>query len=165
MYRGTAPARILASKRGFCSGGNVTILTTVYVALFRQSFVEAVATTKLINIFSSAIATAVFMSRHLIDYRLGCILGLTMFAGALLGARVKGTLFRRASESFSRGETRRRSLSGLGCRAGQPRLAGYFTSRMRARRYGQCSQIPRRRGISQARHPVSPDRGGGEFSS
>jgi uncharacterized membrane protein YfcA len=28
------------------------------------------------------------MSRHLIDYRLGCILGITMFAGALLGARL-----------------------------------------------------------------------------
>jgi uncharacterized membrane protein YfcA len=60
----------------------------VYVALFRQSFVEAVATTKFINVFSSAIATVVFMSRDLIDYRLGSILGLTMFAGALLGARL-----------------------------------------------------------------------------
>lgn len=87
-FTGYALTFLLAIYGGFYSGGYVTILTAVYVALFRQSFVEAVATTKLINIFSSAIATVVFMSRHLIDYRLGCILGITMFAGALLGARL-----------------------------------------------------------------------------
>jgi hypothetical protein len=87
-FTGYALTFLLGIYGGFYSGGYVTILTAVYVALFRQSFVEAVATTKLINIFSSAIATAVFMTRHLIDYRLGCILGFTMFAGALLGARL-----------------------------------------------------------------------------
>jgi uncharacterized protein len=85
---GYALTFLLGIYGGFYSGGYVTILTVVYVAYFRQSFVEAVATTKLINIFSSAIATVVFMSHHLINYRLGCILGLTMFAGALLGARL-----------------------------------------------------------------------------
>ena len=87
-FTGYALTFLLGIYGGFYSGGYVTILTAVYVALFRQSFVEAVATTKLINVFSSAIATVVFMSRHLIDYRLGCILGLTMFAGAFLGARL-----------------------------------------------------------------------------
>jgi uncharacterized membrane protein YfcA len=91
-FAGYALTFLLGIYGGFYSGGYVTILTAVYVALFRQSFVEAVATTKLINVFSSAIATAVFMTRHLIDYRLGCILGLTMFAGALLGARLSTRL-------------------------------------------------------------------------
>ena len=87
-FTGYALTFLLGIYGGFYSGGYVTILTAVYVALFRQSFVEAVATTKFINVFSSAIATVVFMSRDLIDYRLGSILGLTMFAGALLGARL-----------------------------------------------------------------------------
>jgi uncharacterized membrane protein YfcA len=87
-FTGYALTFLLGIYGGFYSGGYVTILTAVYAALFRQSFVEAVATTKLINVFSSAIATAVFMTHHLIDYRLGCILGITMFVGALLGARL-----------------------------------------------------------------------------
>jgi uncharacterized membrane protein YfcA len=73
---------------GFFSGGYVTMLTAVFVALFRMTFVEAVATTKLVNIFSSLIATLVFMWRGLVDYKLGVLLGLCMFAGAFFGARV-----------------------------------------------------------------------------
>jgi uncharacterized membrane protein YfcA len=84
---GYALTFLLGIYGGFYCGGYVTILTAVYTALFRQSFIEAVATTKLINVSSSAIATVVFMIHHLIDYRLGCILGITMFVGALLGAR------------------------------------------------------------------------------
>jgi len=45
-----------------------------------------VASTKLINVFSSLIATAVFMWQGLVDYKLGLIIGLTMFAGAYAGA-------------------------------------------------------------------------------
>lgn len=73
---------------GFFSGGYVTMLTALFVALFRMTFVEAVATTKLVNIFSSLIATVVFMWRGLVDYRLGLLLGLSMFAGAFFGARI-----------------------------------------------------------------------------
>ena len=72
---------------GFFSGGYVTVLTALYVVLFRMNFLEAIATTKLVNIFSSGIATVIFMWHGLVDYRLGVILGLTMFAGALIGAR------------------------------------------------------------------------------
>lgn len=72
----------------FFSGGYITILTAVYVAFFRLSFVEAIATTKLINVFSSAVATDVFMWHGLVDYRLGLILGVTMFVGGLVGARL-----------------------------------------------------------------------------
>jgi uncharacterized protein len=73
---------------GFFSGGYVTMLTAVFVALFGMTFVEAVATTKIVNVFSSFIATLVFMWRGLVDYRLGVLLGLSMFAGAFVGARV-----------------------------------------------------------------------------
>jgi uncharacterized protein len=78
---------LLGIYGGLFSGGYVTILTAVFVATFRMTFTEAVATTKLINIFSSGIATLVFMAHGMVDYRLGAILGVTMFVGGLLGAR------------------------------------------------------------------------------
>lgn len=73
---------------GFFSGGYVTLLTAAYVALFRARFVEAVATTKVVNVFSSLVATLVFMWAGLVDYRLGALLAVVMFAGAFVGARV-----------------------------------------------------------------------------
>jgi len=73
---------------GVFSGGYVTLLTAAYVALFRMTFVEAVSITKLINIFSSLIATLVFMWRGLIDYRLGILLSVAMFMGASIGGRL-----------------------------------------------------------------------------
>jgi uncharacterized membrane protein YfcA len=51
-----------------------------------MTFTEAVASTKVINIFSSLIATAVFMWQGLVDYKLGIILSVTMFVGAYAGA-------------------------------------------------------------------------------
>lgn len=73
---------------GFFSGGYVTILTVLFVSLFRMTFVEAVSTTKLINVFSSFAATLVFVQRGLVDFKLGILLGLAMFAGAFVGARI-----------------------------------------------------------------------------
>ncbi len=78
---------VLGIYGGLFSGGYVTILTAVFVSTFRMSFMEAIATTKLINVFSSGIATVIFMWRGLVDYRLGAILALSMFLGALFGAR------------------------------------------------------------------------------
>jgi uncharacterized protein len=71
---------------GLFSGGYVTVLTAVYVGLFGMRYGEAVASTKLINVFSSAVATAVFMWQGLVDYTLGIIIGVTMFVGAYVGA-------------------------------------------------------------------------------
>lgn len=71
---------------GLYSGGYVTMLTAVYVAFFGMTFSESVASTKLINIFSSAIATLIFMWQGLVDYKLGLILAVTMFIGAYIGA-------------------------------------------------------------------------------
>jgi uncharacterized membrane protein YfcA len=87
-FTGYALTFALGIYGGFFSGGYVTMLTAVYVALFRMTFVEAVSTTKIINVFSSLVATFVFMARGLVDYKLGVILGISMFLGAFVGARV-----------------------------------------------------------------------------
>lgn len=71
---------------GLFSGGYVTILTAVCIGVYGNTYSEAVGSTKLINVFSSAIATIVFMWQGLVDYKLGLILGLTMFVGAYVGA-------------------------------------------------------------------------------
>ncbi len=78
---------ILGVYGGLFSGGYVTMLTAVYVAFFGMTFTEAVASTKLINVFSSLIASAVFAWQGLIDYKIGLILAVTMFIGAYIGAK------------------------------------------------------------------------------
>ncbi len=77
---------ILAIYGGLYSGGYVTMLTAVYVAFFAMPFAEAVGSTKLINVFSSLIATAIFLWQGLVDLRLGVVLAVTMFIGAYIGA-------------------------------------------------------------------------------
>lgn len=62
--------------------------TAAFVLLFGMTFLQAVATTKVINVFSSGVATLIFVWRGVVDLRLGIILGVTMFLGALLGARI-----------------------------------------------------------------------------
>jgi uncharacterized protein len=79
---------IIGIYGGFFSGGYVTLLTAAYVMLFRMTFVQAIATTKLINIFSSLMATLIFMMQGLVDYKLGIILGITMFIGGIIGGRI-----------------------------------------------------------------------------
>ncbi len=78
---------LLGVYGGLYSGGYVTILTTVFVAFFGMSFREAVAGTKFVNVFSSATASAVFAWHGLIDYKLGIILAVTMFAASFIGAK------------------------------------------------------------------------------
>ena len=51
-----------------------------------MTFVEAVATTKILNFASSLVATAVFAGQGLIDWNVGFLLGGASFAGAILGA-------------------------------------------------------------------------------
>lgn len=86
-WTGYGATLLLGIYGGFFSGGYVTILTAVYVALFGMTYIEAIAITKVINIFSSAVATIIFMLRGVVDYRLGMVLGLVMFIGALIGSR------------------------------------------------------------------------------
>lgn len=73
---------------GFFSGGYVTLLTAAYVMLFRMTLIQAIATTKLINIFSFLIATLIFASQGIVDYPLGMLLGVEMFIGGIIGAKV-----------------------------------------------------------------------------
>ncbi len=77
---------LLGIYGGLYSGGYVTILTAVFVAFFGMSFTEAIGSTKLINVFSSLVATIVFIWQGLVDYKLGAILAVTMFIGAYVGA-------------------------------------------------------------------------------
>jgi uncharacterized membrane protein YfcA len=77
---------LLGIYGGLFSGGYVTILTAVCVGVYGMRYGEAVASTKLVNVFSSGVATIVFMWQGLVDYKLGLILGGTMFAGAYVGA-------------------------------------------------------------------------------
>jgi len=77
---------LLGIYGGLYSGGYVTILTAVFVAFLGMGFGEAVAATKWVNVFSSSVATIVFMWQGLVNYKLGIILGAAMFAGAYVGA-------------------------------------------------------------------------------
>jgi uncharacterized membrane protein YfcA len=77
---------LLGVYGGLYSGGYVTVLTTVLVAFFGMTFSESIASTKVINVFSSSVATALFMWQGLVDYKLGLILGATMFVASYLGA-------------------------------------------------------------------------------
>ncbi|MDZ8138915.1 MAG: sulfite exporter TauE/SafE family protein [Nostoc sp. DedQUE04] len=79
---------VLGVYGGFFSGGYVTMLTAAYVSLFRMTFVQAIANTKFINIFSSLIATIIFFMQGIVDYKLGIILSITMFIGGVVGSRV-----------------------------------------------------------------------------
>jgi uncharacterized membrane protein YfcA len=88
VVAGYAATFVLAIYGGFFSGGYVTMLTAAFVLLFGMTFLQAVATTKVINVFSSGVATVVFVWRGVVDLKLGVILGISMFLGALLGGRI-----------------------------------------------------------------------------
>ena len=64
------------------------MILPLLVAFFGMSFTESVASTKLINVFSSSIATLIFMWQGLVDYKLGAILAVTMFVAAYVGAKI-----------------------------------------------------------------------------
>lgn len=53
-----------------------------------MTFLQSVASTKFLNVFSSGVATLVFLSHCLVNLRVGIILGISMFVGALLGGRI-----------------------------------------------------------------------------
>jgi uncharacterized membrane protein YfcA len=83
---GVACTFLLGVYGGFFSGGYVALLTAAFVAFFHFTFIEAVALTKVLNMFSSLVATLVFAREGLVDWRLGLILSVASFAGGLLGA-------------------------------------------------------------------------------
>ena len=90
---------LLGIYGGFYSGGYVTMLTAVCIGIYGMTYSSAVGSTKLINVFSCGIATAIFMWQGLVDYRLGAILAVLMFVGGYVGAhfatKMDDTLLRR----------------------------------------------------------------------
>ncbi|MBL1177492.1 MAG: sulfite exporter TauE/SafE family protein [Pantanalinema sp. GBBB05] len=87
-YCGYAATFMLGIYGGFFSGGYVTLLTAAYILLFRMTFIQAIATTKLINFFSSLVATLIFAHQGIVNYHLGLILGLAMFVGGIIGGQL-----------------------------------------------------------------------------
>ena len=83
---GFAVTFILAIYGGLYSGGYVTVLTASFVAFFAMTYSESIAATKVVNVFSSLVATVVFLYQGLVDVTLGLILGAAMFVGAYVGA-------------------------------------------------------------------------------
>ncbi len=79
-------AFILSIYGGLFSGGYVTILTVLLIAFYGLNYAQSIASTKFLNVFSSGIATIIFMWQRLVNYRLGAILAVTMFIGAYIGA-------------------------------------------------------------------------------
>jgi uncharacterized membrane protein YfcA len=78
---------VLGIYGGLYSGGYVTLLTATCITFLGMTFTEAVASTKLINVFSSFVASAIFMWQGLVNYKLGAILAITMFIAAYVGAK------------------------------------------------------------------------------
>lgn len=85
---GYATTFLLAVYGGSFSGGYVTMLTAAFVFFFGMTLLESVATTKIVNLFSSGVATLVFFWRGIVDWKLGLVLGLVMFFGALMGSHM-----------------------------------------------------------------------------
>lgn len=77
----------LAVYGGFFSGGYVTLLTAAFLTTFQMPFLRAVATTKVINVASSLVATVIFAFRGAVDWPLGLMLSAVMYAGATVGAK------------------------------------------------------------------------------
>lgn len=88
VFLGYGATFALGIYGGFFSGGYVTLLTAVFVIWLGMSYLQSVATTKVINIFSSLVASLIFIWQGLVDYRLALLLSITMFTGASIGSRV-----------------------------------------------------------------------------
>lgn len=79
---------VLGVYGGLFSGGYVTMLTSGFIATFGMTMIQAVATTKVINFFSSLIATVIFIQQGLINWPLGVALSAIMFVGAMIGGKL-----------------------------------------------------------------------------
>lgn len=99
LWTGYLLTFLLGIYGGFFSGGYIAFLTAVCVAFLGMTYLEAVGLTKVLNLSSSLVATIVFASRGLIDWKHGLSLSLVSFAGASLGAivarRMSNLLLRR----------------------------------------------------------------------
>ena len=95
-FGGTGLVFILGIYGGFFSGGYITFLSYVLILIFGLNFLQAAFVTKILNIFSSLVACAIFYFHDLIDFSIGIPLALSMALGAFLGTKLalaKGNLW------------------------------------------------------------------------
>jgi uncharacterized membrane protein YfcA len=77
---------LLGVYGGFFSGGYVTMLIAACVFFFGYTLLRGMVMTRVMNVASSSIATAVFAWHGAVEWRLAVILGCAAFGGALIGA-------------------------------------------------------------------------------
>lgn len=85
-------AFLLGVYGGFFSGGYVTLLTAAFIHFLDMTFVEAVAITKVLNIFSSLVASIVFAAQGLITWNVAIGLSVVSFCSAFVGGAIAGRL-------------------------------------------------------------------------
>lgn len=85
---GTALVFILSIYGGFFSGGYITLLSYVFILIFKFDLLQAAYATKICNIFSSFVASIVFYRHDLIEFSVAIPLSIFMIFGAFWGARL-----------------------------------------------------------------------------
>lgn len=79
---------LLGIYGGLFSGGYTTLMTVLGVSCFGLRMIESVALMKPINLVSCAAACVVFLSAHLIDWRIGVPLAVSNLIGGYIGAQL-----------------------------------------------------------------------------
>lgn len=79
---------ILGMYGGFFSGGYVTLLSYALIWILGLNFLQVASVTKILNIFSSLVASAFFYYHGLVDFSVGIPLALSMSSGAFLGTKL-----------------------------------------------------------------------------
>jgi len=92
VFLGHLATFVLGIYGGFFSGGYVTLLSLAFLSFYRMAPLSVVATTKLANVISSAVASMIFLEQGLVDLPIAVLLGAVMFAGGFLGGRLAGRL-------------------------------------------------------------------------
>jgi len=85
---GLVAVTLLGVYGGLFSGGYTTLLTFTCVVALGMPLMRTVGTTKLVNLASSAVASAVFVRAGLVDYRVAVPASLASFVGGWAGAQL-----------------------------------------------------------------------------
>jgi len=96
---GLLAVAVLGVYGGLFSGGYTTLLTLTCVVALGMPLMQTVGTTKLVNLVSCAVASAVFVVAGLVDYRVAVPASLASFVGGWAGAH----LAIKRGEGFVRG--------------------------------------------------------------
>jgi uncharacterized membrane protein YfcA len=79
---------VLGVYGGLFSGGYTTLLTFTCVVALGMPLMQTVGTTKLVNLVSCGVASAVYVFAGVIDYRVAVPASLACFAGGWVGAHL-----------------------------------------------------------------------------